>query len=70
MIANYFKIAIRNILRHKVYSFINIFGLALGLSVFMLIAIFIQFEFSYDKFHENHNRIYHVEQTMVLKKNT
>ena len=70
MLKNYLIITVRNIWRHKLYAFINIFGLALGLSVFMLIALLIQFEFSYDKFHENHDRIYRVEQTMVLNKRT
>ena len=66
MLSNYLITAIRNIRRHKLYSFINIFGLALGLCVFMLIALFIQFELGYDKFHENHDRIYRIEQDMVL----
>src|SRR5210317_905263 len=66
MLNNYLITAVRNIRRHKLYSFINIFGLALGLSVFMLIALFIQFELGYDKFHENHDRIYRIEQDMVL----
>jgi putative ABC transport system permease protein len=70
MILNYIKIAIRNIQRHKLYAFINIFGLALGLAVFMLITLFIQFELSYDKFHQNHDRIYRVEQTLVLNQRT
>jgi putative ABC transport system permease protein len=70
MLKNYLITAVRNIWRHKLYAFINIFGLALGLSVFMLIALYIQFELSYDKFHENHDRIYRVEQTMVLNKRT
>jgi putative ABC transport system permease protein len=66
MLNNYLITAVRNIRRHKLYSIINIFGLALGLSVFMLIALFIQFELGYDKFHENHDRIYRIEQDMVL----
>ena len=70
MLRNYLITAARNIRRHKLYAFVNIFGLALGLSVFMLIALFIQFELSYDKFHENHNRIYRIEQNMVLNNQT
>jgi len=70
MFKNYLIAAVRNIRRHKLYSFINIFGLALGLSVFMLIVLFIQFELSYDKFHENHDRIYRIEQNMVLNNQT
>jgi len=66
MFKNYLITAVRNIWRHKLYAFINIFGLALGLSVFMLIALFIQFELGFDKFHKNHDRIYRIEQNMVL----
>jgi putative ABC transport system permease protein len=66
VLKNYLTVAVRNIWRQRFYAFINIFGLALGLAVFMVIALFIRFEFSYDKFHENHGRIYRVEQNMVL----
>jgi putative ABC transport system permease protein len=65
MLKNYLKIALRNITRHKGYSFINIFGLAIGLAVFMLIALFIKFELSFDRFHEHFNDIYRVEQILV-----
>jgi putative ABC transport system permease protein len=58
MLKNYFKIAIRNIIRHKGFSFINIFGLALGLAVFMLIMLWVRDEVSYDRFHENTDRLY------------
>ena len=65
MLKNYLKIALRNITRHKGYSFINIFGLAIGLAVFMLIALFIKFELSFDRFHEHFDDIYRVEQILV-----
>ena len=65
MFKNYLKIALRNIIRHKGYSFINIFGLAIGLAVFMTIALFIKFELGYDRFHEHFDRIYRVEQILV-----
>jgi len=58
MLKNYFKIAIRNIIRHKGFSFINIVGLALGLAVFILIMLWVQDESSYDKFHENKDQLY------------
>ncbi len=58
MLKNYFKIAFRNILRHKGFSFINIFGLALGLAVFMLIMLWVRDEVSYDRFHQNTDRLY------------
>ena len=62
MINNYFKIAIRNILRQKGYSLINIFGLAIGLTCALLILLWVQDELSYDKFHEQSENIYRVEQ--------
>jgi putative ABC transport system permease protein len=58
MIANYFKIAIRNILRHKVYSFINIVGLAVGMACTILILLWVQYELSFDLYHEKADRIF------------
>ncbi|MBL7959408.1 ABC transporter permease [bacterium] len=60
MFQNYFKIAFRNLLRGKLYSFINVFGLAIGISCFMLIFLFIQDELRYDRFHKKVDRIYRV----------
>jgi len=60
MFKNYLKIAWRNILRHKVFSLINMGGLAIGLSCCLLILMFIQHEFSYDRFHSKADRIYRV----------
>ncbi len=60
MFQNYFKFALRNILKHKFYSALNISGLALGLASCFLIGIYIYDEFSYDKFHENHENIYSI----------
>lgn len=57
MITNYFKIAFRNLSKHKVYSFINIGGLAAGMAVAMLIGLWIWDELSFDKYHENYDRI-------------
>ncbi len=60
MFRNYFKIAFRNIKRHKLYSLINISGLAVGLACTILILLYIQYEFSYDKYHKNAKNIYRV----------
>jgi len=60
MLFNYLKIAIRNILRQKFYSFINITGLSIGLITSLLIVLYIVDEFSYDKFHKDANLIYRV----------
>jgi len=58
MIKNYFKIAIRNILRHKGYSSINIVGLAIGIACCILLVVYINSELSFDRYHENADRIY------------
>ena len=54
MIKNYFKIAFRNIFQNKIYSFINIAGLSVGIASCILILLYIQNEFSYDKFNKNY----------------
>jgi ABC-type antimicrobial peptide transport system, permease component len=60
MLKNYLKIAVRNLKTNKVFSFINIFGLAMGLTCFMLIAIFVYHELSYDKYPAEAKNIYRV----------
>ena len=60
MIRNYLRIAFRNILKHKFYSFINIFGLTIGLSACLLIGMYVTDELSYDKFHDNAENIYRI----------
>ncbi|MBU1100290.1 MAG: ABC transporter permease [Bacteroidetes bacterium] len=60
MFKNYLKITYRNILRNKVYTFINIFGLATGLAAFVLITLYVQHELSYDRYHKNADRIFRV----------
>ncbi|MDP4284191.1 MAG: ABC transporter permease [Bacteroidota bacterium] len=60
MIKNYFKTAWRNLMKNKVFSFINILGLTIGITVCMMIFLFITNEFSFDNFHKDKNRIYRV----------
>ena len=60
MLRNYFKIAWRNLWKHKVFSLINIGGLAIGLSAFWLIALYIVNELSFDRYHKDSERIYRV----------
>ncbi|MGH2648779.1 MAG: ABC transporter permease, partial [Ginsengibacter sp.] len=62
MIKNYFKIAWRNMMRHKVYSGINIFGLAIGVAACLLILQYVSFEMSYENFQVNKDRIYRIQQ--------
>ncbi len=64
MIRNYFKVAIRNLLRQKGFSFINIFGLALGISCTALIGIWVTDELSYDRFHRDYDRLYRITATL------
>jgi putative ABC transport system permease protein len=58
MLHNYFKIALRNLLKHKVFSFINIAGLALGIACCTILALYIKDEFSYEQHFTDHERIY------------
>ncbi|HKI77116.1 MAG TPA: ABC transporter permease, partial [Ignavibacteriaceae bacterium] len=62
MIRNYLKIALRNIVRFKLFSFINIFGLAIGIASSILIFLFVQNELGYDSFHKNADDIYLVQK--------
>ena len=62
MYKNYLIVAIRNIQRQKFYAFINIGGLSVGLTVSLLILIFVAHEFSFDKFNKNGDRIFRVEK--------
>ncbi|MDR3716522.1 MAG: ABC transporter permease [Puia sp.] len=61
MLKNYFKVAIRNLIRNKAFSFINIFGLAIGLTTCLLIMLYIFDESSYDGHYKDADRIYRIE---------
>src|SRR5215831_2524111 len=65
MFRNYLKIAWRNLSRYKFISFINIFGLTVGLACCMLILIYILNELSYDKYQPNSDRVYRVTRTFL-----
>src|SRR5215470_3693884 len=60
MFKNYFKIAWRNLSRNKIYTFINVAGLSIGLACAMLIILYVKDEVSYDRFHTNVNSIYRI----------
>lgn len=60
MIQNYFKIAFRNLFKHKVYSSINIFGLSVGIACCLLIGLYVLNEWNYDTFHSKSDRTYRV----------
>jgi putative ABC transport system permease protein len=69
MLNNFLKIAIRNIARFKFFSFINIFGLAVGIAACIIILLFVEDELSYDKQNENAGEIYRVHTTGKLMGN-
>ena len=60
MFRNFLKVALRNIIRHKVFSAINLLGLAIGLACSILIALFVIDELSYDRFHKHSDDIYRI----------
>jgi putative ABC transport system permease protein len=60
MLQNYLKIALRNLLRNKVYSFINILGLAIGVCTCLVIFLLVSFELSFENFQPDRERIYRV----------
>jgi len=67
MFTNYVKITLRNLFRNKLYTFINIFGLAIGLAACLMIYLWVQDELSYDRFHQNAFRIYRVERKVDFR---
>ena len=60
MLRNYLKVALRHLIRQKIYSFINIMGLAIGMSCFILIGLWVKDEVSFDRFHQNKDRIFRI----------
>ena len=60
MFKNYLRIAFRNLWKHRVYSFLNILGLTIGMSACFLIFLYVRFELSYDGFHTKKDRIYRI----------
>ncbi|MCH8981016.1 ABC transporter permease [candidate division KSB1 bacterium] len=60
MISNYLKVALRNLLKHKAYTFINVVGLSIGLACCVLILLYVKDELSYDRYHTKADRIYRV----------
>ena len=70
MFRNFFILAIRNLLKNKVQSIISITGLAVGFSVFIMIGLYLKYEYSYDKHNELYDRIYRVQQKVHLTTGT
>ena len=61
---SFIRTSFRNLIRYRSFTFINILGLSFGLSIFICIVLYIQFELSFDKFHRNADNLYRVEQIM------
>lgn len=68
MLKNYLKIAVRNLIRNKVFSVINIAGLSLGLTCCMLIVLYTKDEVSFDRFQEKKDQLYRIKVTMTDEK--
>lgn len=65
MLKNYIKIAFRNLIKRKVYTFINILGLAIGVACCLLISMYVLNELQYDRFNEHADRIFRIQQTSI-----
>lgn len=61
MLKNYFNVAFRNLVKHKFYSLINVLGLSIGLTCFLMISLYVVDELSYDNFHTDADRIYRMD---------
>lgn len=61
MIRNYFTIALRQLRKNRFYTIINVFGLMIGITACLIIFLYVRFELSYDRFHENADRIVRVD---------
>jgi putative ABC transport system permease protein len=70
MLKNYFTVAIRNLLHHKIFSTINILGLAIGVSASLVIFLIVQYDFSFDRFEPGGDRIYRVVQDATYQGNS
>ena len=65
MLKNYLRVALRNLWRHKGFSFLNIMGLTIGMSACFLVFLYVKFELSYDDFHSKGDRIYRIVTDIV-----
>ena len=65
MFRNYLKVTFRNLLRHKLYAFINIFGLAVGFAACLLIFLFVDYEQNFDAFHSKKDQVYRLNEVQT-----
>src|ERR1700749_682954 len=69
MIKNYFKIAFRGFWRHKLFTLINIVGLSIGISAALVIYLIVHYDFTFDKFHKDGDRIFRVVSNFKFQGN-
>nr|NQU88829.1 hypothetical protein [Bacteroidota bacterium] len=67
MLQNYFAIIWRNLLRNKLFSFIHILGLSLGIACALFLAIIVMYEYKWDGFHEKIDNIYILRKTLFME---
>jgi len=70
MIKNYFKIALRNLYKNKLYSLLNMVGLAIGIACCILIFFYVQNELSYDRYHTNSNNMHRITMSLAIQDRT
>src|SRR5215510_799211 len=70
MITNNFKVAFRQLKKNKGYSFLNIFGLSLGIACAMFILLWVNDEFQYNRFHKNYHDLYQVIENQTYEGKT
>jgi len=70
MIKNYFKIAFRGFWKHKLFTLINIIGLSIGISAALVIYLIVHYDFTFDKFHKDSDRIYRIVSNWTFQGNT
>src|ERR1700730_17911008 len=66
MFQNYFKIAWRNLMKYKTFTFINNFGLSLSISFCMMLYMYIRYEQSFEEFHVKKDRLFRLETTYLF----
>lgn len=61
MLKHYWNTAVRNLLRNRLFSFINVIGLSISIAVFLALTGYVRYQFSYDKFLEDSDRVYRID---------
>src|ERR1700743_2933369 len=69
MLKNYLKIALRTFKRHKLFTLINVIGLSIGISAALVIYLIVHFDFTFDKFHKDSDRIFRVVSNYTFQGN-